>query len=269
MLNAFMIVLREGIEAFLIVAIIFTYLRKTGQKGLIPAVYAAIATSLAASATIGYLIHRASEESEGVNQALLEGILGLVAIILVASLIVHMQRIAPKLRQTMQQKLDQATTGRAGWLAFSGVFLFSLLMITREGIETALLLLQIKDQSRLLIGALSGIVAATLFAIAWARYGHLINMKRFFQVTSIFLVLFLLQVAIYTFHEFTEAGVFPNSEFLHAATEVWSPDGKYGQWFSMSIVAVCLVWLGGAYLTDRSRKTPQSGVTASRVEEAR
>jgi high-affinity iron transporter len=262
MLNAFMIVLREGIEAFLIVAIIFTYLRKTGQRGLIPAVYAAIAASLAASATIGYLIYQASEQSEGVNQALWEGILGLVAIILVASLIVHMQRVAPKLKQSMHQKLDQAITGRTGWLAFSGVFLFSLLMITREGMETALLLLQIKDQSRLLIGALAGIAAATLFALAWARYGHLINMKRFFQVTSIFLTLFLAQVAIYTFHEFTEAGVLPNSEFWHTATEVWSPDGKYGQWFSMSIVAICLFWLVGAYLSDRSRKSSQAGVTS-------
>jgi len=265
MLNAFMIVLREGFEAFLIVAIIFAYLRKTGQKGLIPAVYSAIAASLAVSATVGYLIYQAPESIE---QALWEGILGLVAIILVASLIVHMQRIAPKLKQTMHQKLDQATAGRAGWLAFSGVFLFTLLMISREGMETALLLLQIKDQSQLFIGALAGLVAATLFALAWARFGYLINMKRFFQVTSIFLALFLLQVAIYTFHEFTEAGVFPNSEFLHAATEVWSPDGKYGQWFSMSIVAVCLVWLAGAYLTDRFRKTNQPGVTSHQVEEA-
>jgi high-affinity iron transporter len=266
MLNAFMIVLREGFEAFLIVAIIFSYLRKTGRKWLIPAVYAAIATAIVASAAIGFWLNRATE---GVNQALWEGILGLVAIVLVATLIVHMRRVAPQLKQTMHQKLDEATTGRSSWMAFLGVFVFTVLMITREGMETSLLLLQIKDQSQLLIGGLIGLAAATLFALIWGRYAHLINMKRFFQVTSMFLVLFLIQVAIYTFHEFSEAGVLPNSEALHAATEIWSPDGKYGQWFSMSIVVVCVGWLIAAYLTDRSRKAAQVNVASRAVEEAR
>lgn len=246
MLNAFIIVLREGFEAFLIVAIIFSYLNKSGQKALAPAVYGAIATAIAASGGIGYWI---SQAPEGVNQAWWEGVLGLVAIVLVASLIVHMRRIAPKLKQTMQQKLDEATSGRPKWGAFLGVFAFTVLMITREGMETALLLLQV--QGELLIGALLGLAAAILLALAWARYGHLINMKLFFQVTSVFLVLFLVQVAIYTFHEFAEAGVFPNSEVLHTATEAISPDGKYGQWFSLGIVILCAGWLGVAYFLDR------------------
>ncbi len=266
MLNAFMIVLREGFEAFLIVAIIFSYLRKTGQRWLTPAVYAAIATALAASAGLGYWL---SQATEGVNQALWEGILGLVAIVLVATLIVHMRRVAPKLKQTMHQKLDEATTGRSGWLAFLGVFIFTVLMITREGMETALMLLQIKDQGQLLIGALIGLAAATLLALAWAHYGHLINMKRFFQVTSLFLVLFLVQIAIYTFHEFSEARILPNSEALHAATEAWSPEGKYGQWFSMSIVVICIGWLVTAFLTDRSRKASDVNVPSGAIKEAR
>jgi high-affinity iron transporter len=264
MLNAFIIVLREGFEAFLIVAIIFSYLRKTGQRWLAPAVYAAIATALVASASIGYWLN---QDTEGIEQAMWEGILGLVAIVLVASLIVHMRRVAPKLKQTMHEKLDVATTGRSGLMAFLGVFIFTVLMITREGMETALLLLQIKDQSRLLIGALIGLAAATALALAWGRYGHLINMKRFFEVTSIFLALFLVQVAIYTFHEFSEAGLLPNSEALHAATEVWSPDGKYGQWFSRLIVVICLGWLVAAYFKDRFGKVSErSGVN---IEEAR
>jgi high-affinity iron transporter len=265
MFNAFIIVLREGFEAFLIVAIIFSYLRKTGQGWLTPAVYAAIAAAAAASAGIGYWL---SQATEGVNQALWEGILGVIAIVLVATLIVHMRRVAPRLKQTMHKRLDEATTGRPGGLAFIGVFIFTLLMITREGMETALLLLQIKDQSQLLIGALIGLAAAMLLAVAWAHYGHLINMKRFFQVTSIFLVLFLIQIAIYTFHEFTEAGIFPNSEALHAATEAWSPDGKYGQWFSMSIVVVCIGWLIGAFFTDRSSRTSDVNISSGAIKDA-
>ncbi len=265
MFNAFMIVLREGFEAFLIVAIIFSYLRKTGQGWLTGAIYAAIVAAVAASAALGYWIN---EATEGVNQAFWEGVLGLIAIVLVASLIVHMRRIAPKLRQTMHEKLDVATSGRAGWMAFLGVFLFTALMITREGMETALLLLQIKDQSQLLTGALIGLAAAVSLALAWARYSHLINMKRFFQVTSIFLILFLVQVAFYTFHEFSEAGVLPDSEALHAATEVWSPEGKYGQWFSTSIVVLCMGWLFGAYLSDRHLKNAKDDASTVATEEA-
>jgi high-affinity iron transporter len=263
MLNAFIIVLREGFEAFLIVSIVIAYLRKSGQNSLRPAVYAAIATSLVASAGIGYWV---SQATEGVNQALWEGILGLVAVVLVASLLIHMRRIAPKLKQTMHQKLDEATTGRSHWMSMLGMFVFTVLMITREGMETALLLLQVHGQ--LLIGGLLGLIAATLMALAWARYGHLINMHRFFQVTSLFLVLFLVQVAIYTFHEFSEAGVLPNSEALHTATEVLSPDGEYGKWFSMLIVVACMGWLGGAYLIDRVRKSGDFTIPPNTAGEA-
>ncbi len=264
MLNAFIIVLREGFEAFLIVAIIFSYLRKTGQKALAPAVYSAIVTSVVASAGIGYWL---SQSTEGANQALWEGILGLVAVILVASLIVHMRRIAPKLKQTMHQKLDEATTDRSRLMAMAGIFFFTVLMITREGMETALLLLQV--QGALLTGALLGLAAATLLALAWAKYSHLINMKRFFQVTNLFLILFLIQIAIYTFHEFAEAGVLPNSDALHTATEMISPDGEYGKWFSMSIVVACVGWLVGGYISDHSRKSGPTGTPPRVANEAR
>lgn len=264
MLDAFVIVLREGFEAFILVAIIFSYLNKTGQKQLAPAVYLATAVAIAISGGIAYWIGQATE---GVNQALWEGIFGLVAIVLVASLILHMRRVAPKLKQIMHQGLDNATTGRSRWTAFVGVFVFTVLMITREGIETALLLLRV--QGKLLTGALLGLAAATILSMAWARYGHLINMKLFFQVTSIFLMLFLVQVAIYTFHEFAEANVLPNSEALHAATEAISPDGKYGQWFSMGIVILCAGWLSAAYMKNRSRKVLTGDLATNIPSEAR
>ncbi|MGH9856123.1 MAG: FTR1 family protein, partial [Blastocatellia bacterium] len=145
-------------------------------------------------------------------------------------------------------------------------FLFTALMITREGMETALLLLQVEGQ--LLAGALIGLAAATLLALAWAKYSHLINMKRFFQVTSLFLILFLIQIAIYTFHEFAEAGVLPNSDALHTATEIISPDGEYGKWFSMLIVAVCAGWLVGGYISDRTRKPGTTGTPPPVANEA-
>ena len=114
------------------------------------------------------------------------------------------------------------------------------------------MLLQVHDSS-LVYGALLGLVAAVGLAWVWARFGHLINVRRFFQVTGVFLLLFMAQVAIYTFHEFAEAGLLPNSEVLHAATEKFSPDGLYGKWFSLVMVALCGVWLLGSWMMDRVR----------------
>src|SRR5260370_39308124 len=102
-------------------------------------------------------------------------------------------------------------------------------MISREGMEAGLMLLQVRSP-RLIWGALLGLAAAGSLAWAWAQFGHLINVKRFFQVTGIFLLLFMLQVAFYSFHEFSEAGLLPNSEAIHSATEKFSADGVYVQW---------------------------------------
>jgi len=95
-------------------------------------------------------------------------------------------------------------------------------------------------------------------AWAWAQFGHLINVKRFFQVTGIFLLLFMAQVAIYTLHEFAEAGLLPNSEALHTATEKFSADGLYGKWFSVVMVGACAAWLLGAWAVDRLKAPPRN-----------
>jgi high-affinity iron transporter len=163
-----------------------------------------------------------------------------------------MWRTGAQLKQKMEHRLGEVSRNRTGWMAYLGIFLFTALTISREGMETALMLLQVHTP-RLVWGALLGLAAAGSMAWAWGQFGHLINVKRFFQVTGIFLLLFMAQVAIYTFHEFAEAGVLPNSEALHAATEKFSPEGLYGQWFSVIMVAVCAAWLIGAWIIDRVR----------------
>ena len=248
MLQSFIIVLREGFEAFLIVAVILAYLRKTDRRRLAAAVYWACAASVMTSIAIGYVL------LQGVNQALWEGILGLVAIALVISLVVHMWKTAPKLKKQIEQRVQTASSNSTPWLSFLGVFFFTALMITREGMETALMLLQVRD-TRYILGSLLGLAAAALMAWCWAHFGHLINLRRFFQVTGIFLLLFMVQVGIYSFHELAEAGVFPNSEELHTATEPFSPVGMYGQWFSFVMLVICAGWLLMAWVTDRMGKT--------------
>ena len=175
--------------------------------------------------------------------------------VMVGTLVIHMWRTGPKIQQRMRERLSQMSSNSSRAAAVLGVFLFTFLMITREGMETALMLMQVKD-ANVINGALLGLCAAIAFALGWARYGHLINVKRFFQVTGIFLLLFMIQVAIYSFHEFTEAGLLPNSEFLHHATEKYSPDGLYGKWFSPIMIGICALWLFGAWLIDRNKNAP-------------
>jgi len=200
------------------------------------------------------------------NESLREGVLGIIAIVMVGSLVIYMWRTGPRLKQKMEERLNEVSVNRSGWAAFAGVFLFTVLTITREGMETALMLLQVHT-AQLIWGALIGVVAAGAMAWAWARFGHLINIRRFFQVTGIFLLLFMAQVAVYSFHEFSEAGLLPNSEAIHAATEKFSADGLYGKWFSLVMVGVCASWLIIAWLVDRFRQSAIS--TFGRAEGAR
>ena len=246
MLQAFVITLREGLEAFLIVAISLAYLRKSGRHQLIPAVHWGIGLSVLLSIGAGVLFQRAS------NQALWEGILALVAAVLVASLIVHMWRHARRMKREIEEHLEQSAL-QTGAKALAGVFLFTLLMITREGMETAMLMGALLFQVRamdIVTGAAAGTVCAAVVAWLWSRYGHRVNLG-----------LFLL---IYGFHELTEANTFPYSEPLHWATEPYGPDGRYGQFLTYLLVLLPMGWLIFAGILGGKKAGPPVQQTASR-----
>jgi high-affinity iron transporter len=246
MLQALIIVFREGFESFLTVAIIFAYLKKTGRDWLRPAVWWGIAASVAASFALGYWLQK-------VNQPLWEGILGLVAAVLVASFVIHIWRIAPQMKRDMERRLETQAAKSSTALAWTGVFLFTLMMITREGMETALMLIQVGRMPKFWLGCALGIGAAASMSWLWAHYGHRINVKRFFQVTGLFLLLFTAQIVFYAIHEFSEAEVLPNSEAIHLATEPYSADGRYSMWVMFGMVGICALWLAGVTILDRVR----------------
>ena len=239
MIQAFVITLREGLEAFLIIAISLAYLRKSGNHHLVPAVHWGILASVVLSVAAGALFARAA------NQALWEGVLAMVAAVMVASLTVHMWRAGRRMKSDIEGRLKRSTI-RVGTGAFLGVFGFTLLMISREGMETALmmnaLLFQVQSAA-LVTGAVAGVLCAAAVAMLWARYGHRVNLGQFFQVTAIFLLVFVVQLFIYGFHELTEANILPYSETLHWATEPYGPDGRYGKYFTYLLVLMPLGWL--------------------------
>jgi high-affinity iron transporter len=239
MMQAFVITLREGLEAFLIVAISLAYLRKSGRHELVSAVRWGIALSIVISIGAALLFRRAA------NQALWEGLLAIGAAVSVATLTVHMWRTARRIKSDIEGQLRTSTL-RQGAGAFLGVLGFTTLMISREGMETALLmntlLFDVKSAS-IIGGAVIGTLSAASVALLWSRYGHRVNLGLFFQVTAVFLLVFVVQLLIYGFHELTEANIFPYSEPLHWATEPYGPDGRYGQFLSYLLVILPLGWL--------------------------
>ena len=140
--------------------------------------------------------------------------------------------------------------------AFTGVLLVTMLMIGREGIETATMLAALwcrASMRQFLWGGIGGVALAALLALAWLRYGKRVNLGRFFQVTLVFMVLFSIQLANYAFHEFSEAHVLPlvDNEYWHNATEPYGPEGEIGAWISCSLILVPLGFLAFSWWKDR------------------
>lgn len=249
MIQAFVITLREGLEAFLIIAISLAYLKKTGRQALIPAVHWGIAISIGLSIAAGLLLAQAN------NHALWEGVLALTAAFLVASLTLHMWRAGKRMKREIEGRLEVSSL-KIGRAAFLGVFGFTLLMITREGMETALLMTQLiftVKSAQVIVGAAAGTVSAAFIAWLWSRYGYRVNLSRFFQVTAVFLLVFVVQLLIYGFHELTEANILPNIQPLHDATEAYGPDGIYGQYLTYLLVLLPLAWLAVASFLGRNQ----------------
>ncbi len=257
MIQAFVITLREGLEAFLIVAISLAYLKKTGRNALLPAVHWGIVVSIIVSIAAGLLLAQAN------NQALWEGVLALAAALLVASLTMHMWKAGKRMKKEIEGRLE-ASSVKLGRAAFMGVFGFTLLMITREGMETALLMTQLiftVKSTQVVAGAAAGTLCAGFVAWLWSRYGYRVNLSRFFQVTAVFLLVFVVQLLIYGFHELTEANIFPNSQPLHDATEAYGPDGIYGQYLTYLLVVLPLAWLAISSFYNGNRRTATQSST--------
>jgi len=236
MLQAFVITLREGLEAFLIVAISLAYIRKAGRQPLVSAVHWGVAAAVALSGAAGYLLYNAA------NQEWLEGPLAIVAAVSVTWMVVHMWRVGRRMKGDIEGHL-RTSTRKAGAAAFAGVFLFTLLMVSREGMETALLLMQLRETMNLVAGAVVGVAGAAGLAWLWSHYGHRVNLGLFFQVTAIFLFVFVVQLVIFGAHEMSEQNYLPYSSAVHEATETWGPDSPFGHLLTYLLVALPLAWL--------------------------
>lgn len=244
-----LVTLREGIEMFLIVAIAAAYLRKTGRAALLPAVAWGSAAAGALSLVLGVWLAEVAVTPKA------ESILALLAAVLVISMVVYMLSAAKHLRRDIGARLEAAAE-RPGAGAWLGVFLFVVFMITREGMETAFItasLFRQTETAHFVLGALAGLSLAAALAWVWSRYGHRVDLALFFRVTSVFLILFAVQLIVYAFHEATEANLLPiDNAYWHIATEPYGPEGEYGAALTYALVLVPAVWLAVAAMKSRA-----------------
>src|SRR3974390_846323 len=205
MLQAFIITLREGVEAALIVGITLAYLSKIGRSDLRKSVYAALASAFAGSIGIAILLSRLQW-----NQDIFEGWVMLVAAVFVVTMIVFMMKTGRKLKGEIEGKIGLFARDDA-WI---GLFLFVFLMVLREGVETVLILSAVSlNSSELLsfIGTILGVAVAILFGVMFVKGSVKINLQKFFKVTTAILFFVAAQLLIAGLHELSENGVLPSS----------------------------------------------------------
>jgi high-affinity iron transporter len=208
-LSAFLIALREGVEASLVVGIILVYLSRTGRSHLARFVWVGVAAAAALSLAVAIAL-----ENWRINQDGFEGVLMLVAAFFVVTMIVWMNRVARHLKKDIEQKVE-AYAARAGTAAGWGIFLFVFLMVLREGAELALILRAVELSSAGLqtwIGTIAGIAAAVAVGLFFFKGTLRVPLHRFFAVTSVILMLVGFQLALTGLHELSESQWLPSSK---------------------------------------------------------
>jgi high-affinity iron transporter len=206
MLQAFIVTLREGVEAALIVGITLAYLGKIGRTDLRKSVFAALGAAFLGSIGVAVLVSRFS-----LNQDIVEGWVMLAAAFFVITMIIFMMRTGKKMKGEIESKLSAL----AGSSSRVGVFLFVFLMILREGAETVLTLSAVTlNSSELMsfLGTLAGVLAAVAFGVMFVKGSIRINLQKFFRVTTVILWFVAAQLVISGLHELSENGVLPSSK---------------------------------------------------------
>ena len=209
MLSAFLIALREGVEAALVVGIILVYLSRTARSHLAQFVWYGVAAASTLSLAVEAGLERWRISADG-----FEGLMLLVASVFVVTMIAWMNRVARHLRKEIEEKVESYAE-RAGKAAGWGIFLFVFLMVLREGVELVLILRAVElstEGFETWIGTLAGIGAAVAVGLFFFKGTLRIPLQRFFAATSIILILVAFQLALTGLHELSEARWLPSSK---------------------------------------------------------
>ena len=209
MLASFLLSLREGIEAALIIGIVLGALRKLNRSEMEPAVWYGAISAVAVSLLTGILLTAFGLSLEGAAEQIFEGIAMLLAAAVLTWMIFWMNRQARSIKGELEAGVNRATSTGGTRALFSLAFL----AVVREGIELALFLTAAtfaSDLQSTLLGTLLGLGAAIF--LGWGLFASTrrLNLRRFFQVTGILLILFAAGLVAHGVHEFNEVGWIPS-----------------------------------------------------------
>jgi len=245
MLQAFIVTLREGAEAALIVGITLAYLAKIGRPELRRAVYAALVAAFLGSIGAAILLSRAHW-----NQEIFEGWVMLAAAFFVVTMIIFMMRTGRRLKGEIEGKVS-ALARESSRL---GLFLFVFLMVLREGVETVLILGAVSLNSTELLsflGTLLGVSVAILFGVMFVKGSVRIDLAKFFRVTTVILFFVAAQLVVSGLHELSENGVLPSSKREMALV---GPIVRNDLFFFVTILALAALMV----LFEMKRRQPAS-----------
>lgn len=190
MLVPFLILLREGVEAALIVAIVASYLGRVGRGDAMRSVWAGVAAAVALSLAAGIALEVSASELPQKLQELFEAAVGLFAVVMLTAMVLWMGRAARSIRSTLHAGIDAALASGSHEKALAGLAFFA---VAREGLETVLFLSAAWQQRddvgiEALIGGLAGLAVAIAIGVAIYRGGRRIDLARFFRWTGVFIL---------------------------------------------------------------------------------
>jgi len=209
MLSALLIALREGVEAALVVGIVLVYLGRTGRSHLAGYVWGGMAAATMASLAGALALERWQISQDG-----FEGLMMLVAALLVVTMIIWMNRVARKLKQQIEQRVE-ALAQKSGAVAGMGLAAFVFFMVVREGVELALILRAVEASSEgaaIWVGTSLGLALAVATGVFFFKGTLRIPLGRFFAATSIILMIVAFQLALTGVHELSESQWIPSSK---------------------------------------------------------
>jgi high-affinity iron transporter len=253
MLQAFIVTLREGVEAALIVGITLAYLAKIGRPELRKSVYLALAAAFLGSIGAAILLSRTH-----FNQDIFEGWIMLAAAFFVVTMIIFMMKTGRWLKGQIEGKVG-LLAGQDAWL---GLFVFVFLMVLREGVETVLILGAVSLNSTELLsflGTLLGVFVAVLFGVMFVKGSVRINLQKFFRVTTVILFFVAAQLIVAGLHELSENGVLPSSKREMA---IIGPIVRNDFFFFVTIIALAALMV--LFEVKRREPVPVPGSAAER-----